>query len=31
MGAALQQGAPGCNVARQCALRAGLPDTVAGM
>jgi len=31
MGAALQQGAQGFNVARQAALRAGLPDTVAGM
>ena len=31
MGAALQQGATGSNVARQCALRAGLPTTVAGM
>jgi acetyl-CoA C-acetyltransferase len=31
MGAALQQGATGGNVARQCALRAGLPTTVAGM
>src|SRR5580692_5065605 len=31
MGAALQQGSTGFNVARQCALRAGLPDTVAGM
>ena len=31
MGAALQQGAQGSNVARQAALRAGLPDTVAGM
>jgi acetyl-CoA C-acetyltransferase len=31
MGAALQQGSQGFNVARQCALRAGLPDTVAGM
>src|SRR6185312_10922063 len=31
MGSALQQGAQGFNVARQCALRAGLPDTVAGM
>ena len=29
--AALQQGATGLNVARQCALRAGLPATVAGM
>lgn len=31
MGAALQQGATGANVARQIALRAGLPVTVAGM
>jgi len=31
MGAALQQGATGSNVARQCALRAGLPTSVAGM
>lgn len=31
MGAALQQGAQGSNVARQCALRAGLPETVPGM
>jgi acetyl-CoA C-acetyltransferase len=31
MGAALQQGSTGSNFARQCALRAGLPDTVAGM
>ena len=31
MGAALQQGSQGSNVARQCALRAGLPVTVAGM
>jgi acetyl-CoA C-acetyltransferase len=31
MGAALQQGTTGYNTARQCALRAGLPDTVAGM
>ena len=31
MGAALQQGSTGFNVARQCALRAGLPETVAGM
>jgi acetyl-CoA C-acetyltransferase len=31
MGAALQQGAQGSNTARQCALRAGLPDTVPGM
>ncbi len=31
MGAALQQGAQGSNVARQCALRAGLPTSVAGM
>jgi len=31
MGAALQQGTTGGNVARQIALRAGLPATVAGM
>ncbi len=31
MGAALQQGSQGSNMARQCALRAGLPDTVPGM
>ncbi len=31
MGAALQQGATGTNVARQCALRAGLPTSIAGM
>jgi acetyl-CoA C-acetyltransferase len=31
MGAALQQGATGTNIARQIALRAGLPNTVAGM
>jgi acetyl-CoA C-acetyltransferase len=31
MGAALQQGSQGGNVARQSALRAGLPATVAGM
>lgn len=31
MGAALQQGAQGGNIARQIALRAGLPTTVAGM
>jgi acetyl-CoA C-acetyltransferase len=31
MGAALQQGSQGGNVARQCALRAGLPTSVAGM
>jgi acetyl-CoA C-acetyltransferase len=31
MGAALQQGATGSNVARQCALCAGLPTSVAGM
>ena len=30
MGAALQQGASGTNVARQISLRAGLPTTVAG-
>mgnify|MGYP006271138471 CR=1 FL=1 len=30
-GAALQQGAQGSNIARQAALRAGLPATVAGM
>ncbi|MEE4193310.1 MAG: acetyl-CoA C-acyltransferase [Halieaceae bacterium] len=31
MGAALQQGATGSNIARQVALRAGCPVTVAGM
>ena len=31
MGAAVQQGASGTNVARQIALRSGLPVTVAGM
>jgi acetyl-CoA C-acetyltransferase len=31
MGAALQQGSTGYNIARQCALRAGLPTSVAGM
>ncbi len=31
LGAALQQGYQGGNIARQAALRAGLPDTVAGM
>jgi acetyl-CoA C-acetyltransferase len=31
MGCALQQGATGSNIARQVALRAGLPVTVAGM
>ena len=31
MGAALQQGSSGYNFARQCALRAGLPTSVAGM
>ena len=31
MGAALQQGATGSNIARQIALRSGLPVTVAGM
>ena len=31
IGAALQQGSTGYNVGRQVALRAGLPDTVAGM
>src|SRR6202045_335011 len=31
IGAALQQGSSGYNVARQAALRAGLPTTVAGM
>ena len=31
MGAALQQGSAGGNVARQAALRAGLPQSVAGM
>ncbi|HEX4709064.1 acetyl-CoA C-acyltransferase [Phenylobacterium sp.] len=31
MGCALQQGTTGNNIARQAALRAGLPNTVAGM
>jgi len=31
MGAAMQQGSTSYNVARQCALRAGLPTSVAGM
>ncbi|GAA4707945.1 acetyl-CoA C-acyltransferase [Pseudonocardia yuanmonensis] len=31
LGAALQQGSTGFNVARQAALRAGLPESVAGM
>ena len=31
MGAAMQQGSSGYNVARQSALRAGLPTSVAGM
>jgi acetyl-CoA C-acetyltransferase len=31
MGAALQQGSTGSNIARQSALRAGLPTSVAGM
>ena len=31
MGAALQQGSTHSNTARQCAIRAGLPDTVPGM
>ncbi|PSC07034.1 acetyl-CoA C-acyltransferase [Alsobacter soli] len=31
LGAALQQGSTGVNIARQAALRAGLPATVAGM
>jgi acetyl-CoA C-acetyltransferase len=31
MGSALQQGATGTNIARQIALRAGLPNTVSGM
>lgn len=31
IGAALQQGSTGYNIGRQSALRAGLPDTVAGM
>ncbi|MBV8612558.1 MAG: acetyl-CoA C-acyltransferase, partial [Acetobacteraceae bacterium] len=31
IGAALQQGSTGFNIARQSALRAGLPDSVAGM
>ena len=31
IGAAMQQGSAGFNVARQCAMRAGLPTTTAGM
>jgi len=31
MGAALQQGCTGGNVGRQCAMRAGLPTSIAGM
>src|SRR5438094_1704547 len=31
MGAALQQGTQGSNIARQCAIAAGLPGTTAGM
>jgi acetyl-CoA C-acetyltransferase len=31
MGAAMQQGSTGYNVGRQCAMRAGLPTSVAGM
>jgi acetyl-CoA C-acetyltransferase len=31
MGAAIQQGTTGTNIARQAALRAGLPNTVSGM
>ncbi|THD63479.1 MAG: acetyl-CoA C-acyltransferase, partial [Phenylobacterium sp.] len=31
MGCALQQGTTGNNIARQAALRAGLPNTVSGM
>src|ERR1700691_1824543 len=31
IGAALQQGSQGSNIARQAALRAGLPETVAAM
>jgi len=31
LGAALQQGSQGSNITRQSALRAGLPDSVAGM
>ena len=31
LGAALQQGASGYNIARQAAIRAGLPVSVAGM
>ena len=31
MGAALQQGTQGSNIARQCAIAAGLPVTTAGM
>ena len=31
MGAAIQQGSTHMNIARQCAMRAGLPTSVAGM
>ena len=31
VGAALQQGTTGSNVGRQCAMRAGLPTSIAGM
>ncbi len=31
MGAAIQQGSTATNIARQCAMRAGLPTSVAGM
>src|SRR5690242_19478036 len=31
IGAAMQQGAQGCNIARQAAMRAGLPDSVPAM
>jgi hypothetical protein len=31
MGSAMQQGSTGMNTARQCAIRAGLPSSIAGM
>src|SRR5215470_11681865 len=31
MGCAMQQGSTGMNTARQCAIRAGLPTSIAGM
>ncbi|MGR3781740.1 MAG: thiolase family protein, partial [Albimonas sp.] len=31
IGAAIQQGAQGLNIGRQAVIRAGLPDTIAGM